>query len=330
MPSSLPSVSTTVVSPSRLRVISKSTSFIGVSGETRGMSSPVCIRSSTRSSCLPSRPPGWSTAKSSTVKPRRSRSAMLSASPIASAAVVEAVGARPSGHASVRIETSRCTSAACASGERGLPVSATSGADEALQPGHEAQDLLGVAAVRDGEQHVALDDAAEVAVDRLGRMQEERGRAGRREGGRDLLGDDPALAHAGGDHAPRAGEERLDRALEALVEPRDQLADGVGLDLEHLAGGIQRHAPHPSGKPRGRASRPCCVAGSPQDAGGMAGGRRGTTARDRALGPVTRSLGRNACGLPSHSGGRPGGRTTWLMQARSSRSARSAGGEAGS
>ena len=52
---------------------------------------------------------------------------MASASPMARAAVVEAVGARPSGQASSRMETSRCTSAAAARVERGAPVMARSG-----------------------------------------------------------------------------------------------------------------------------------------------------------------------------------------------------------
>ena len=64
---------------------------------------------------------------------------MLSASPMASAAVVEAVGASPSGHASVRIDTSRCTSAACPSGERGLPVIATIGTPSRFSHGRSAR-----------------------------------------------------------------------------------------------------------------------------------------------------------------------------------------------
>ena len=50
---------------------------------------------------------------------------MASASPSASAALVLAVGARPSGQASTSTAASRCTSAACASDEFSLPVSAT-------------------------------------------------------------------------------------------------------------------------------------------------------------------------------------------------------------
>ena len=45
-------------------------------------------------------PPGWNTAKSCSVKFRAAKSAMARASPMASAAVVLAVGASPSGQAS--------------------------------------------------------------------------------------------------------------------------------------------------------------------------------------------------------------------------------------
>ena len=91
----------TVVRPRRLRVISKSTSFIGVFGPTRGnLVAPVHEVLHPQQLACPSLPPGCSTAKSSTVKPRLSTRAMPRASPMARAAVVEAVGARPSGQAS--------------------------------------------------------------------------------------------------------------------------------------------------------------------------------------------------------------------------------------
>jgi hypothetical protein len=76
----------------------------------------VTITSRTRRrSRRPSAPPGWRRAKSSRPNPRRCRSATASASPIASAAVVEEVGARSCGHASSPTEqssTSRCAAPA--------------------------------------------------------------------------------------------------------------------------------------------------------------------------------------------------------------------------
>ena len=49
--------------------------------------------------------------------------------------------------------------------------------------------------------HVVARDHADVAVARLGRMQEERRRAGARERGGDLVADVAGLAHAGHDDA---------------------------------------------------------------------------------------------------------------------------------
>jgi hypothetical protein len=58
---------------------------------------------------------------------------------MASAAADDAVGARPSGHASCVIDTSRCTSADWASGERGLPVSVMNGAPSLRIDGRSAR-----------------------------------------------------------------------------------------------------------------------------------------------------------------------------------------------
>src|ERR1051326_2045757 len=96
-----------------------------VSRRTVGICSPACIRSRTRMKRLPSLPPGWRNAKSSSLKPFRSRSAIASASPRARVAVVDAVGARPRGHASLGIAAERWKSAPRASVELGLPVMAT-------------------------------------------------------------------------------------------------------------------------------------------------------------------------------------------------------------
>ena len=66
---------------------------------------------------------------------------MARASAMARAAVVDAVGARPRGQASVRMDTSRCTSAAAASAERGLPGEGHQGGAQAPDPGDEGQEL---------------------------------------------------------------------------------------------------------------------------------------------------------------------------------------------
>ena len=108
----------------------------GVSGRTIGRSLPRRMTSATCSSRRrPSVPPGWDRAKSASVKPRCLSSATASASPIASAAVVLAVGARLSGQASAGTLTSRCTSASRASVEAGLPVMAMRRASIRLKSG---------------------------------------------------------------------------------------------------------------------------------------------------------------------------------------------------
>ena len=120
--------STTAAMPRPLCVISTSVSETLADSRTRGTAWPVCMMSAMWiSRRRPSEPAGCERAKSSAVKPRASSNATASASPITSAAVVLAVGARPSGHASSETLTSTCTSARRASVEPGLPVSAMSG-----------------------------------------------------------------------------------------------------------------------------------------------------------------------------------------------------------
>src|SRR6202049_263192 len=115
----------TAVIPMPLPLISTIASAkLAVSG-TVGSATPVRMTSRTWVRSLrPSEPPGCERAKSSTEKPRASSKVSASASPSASAAVVLAVGASPSGQASVSTLASRCTSAANASDDCSLPVSA--------------------------------------------------------------------------------------------------------------------------------------------------------------------------------------------------------------
>ena len=125
MPDSLPSGPATAVMPRRLRLISTSASATLASSPTSGRASPPCITSVIRSSRRrPRLPAGCERAKSSAVKPRASSSATASASPMASEAVVEEVGARCSGQASAGTLTSRCTLASRARVECARPVMA--------------------------------------------------------------------------------------------------------------------------------------------------------------------------------------------------------------
>jgi hypothetical protein len=71
----------------------------------------------------------------------------------------------------------------------------------------------------DGEHDVARLHHAEVAVARLGRMDEEGGLAGRGEGRRDLARDMPGLADAGDDDPAGRGRDGLDGFRERGPEP---------------------------------------------------------------------------------------------------------------
>src|SRR5688572_27240993 len=95
---------------------------------TTGSASPAFIICSTRRNFLPSLPPGCRLAKSSGLKPFSTSTVIASASPIARAAVVLAVGTRFIGQASSDTLQSSATSADCASVELTSPVRATSGA----------------------------------------------------------------------------------------------------------------------------------------------------------------------------------------------------------
>ena len=125
-PSSAPSSAVTQVMPRPLADIVATTSGTRAPGATRGTCSPACINRSTRSRRLPSCPPGCRLAKSLSPNPLRTISVIARASPRASAAVVLAVGARFSGHASSSTRQSRVTSAARPSALAGAPVTAMS------------------------------------------------------------------------------------------------------------------------------------------------------------------------------------------------------------
>src|SRR5207247_11123384 len=113
----------------------------------------------------------------------------------------------------------------------------------ALHLRNDAQQLLALAAVRDGDEHVARLDHAEVAVVGLGRMQEIRRRAGAGKRGGDLARDVARLADAAHHHTTAALADQGERAQEALVDARDERLDRRGLDREHAARELERGFP---------------------------------------------------------------------------------------
>ena len=119
--------------------------------------------------------------------------------------MVLAVGARFIGQASSSTPQSSATSAACASVERGVAGHGDQTCAQPLERFEQRATSSSVSPEYDSAStHVVGLDHAEIAVHGLGGMQEERGRAGAGERGRDLAADDAGLAHAGDDHPAAA------------------------------------------------------------------------------------------------------------------------------
>jgi len=156
-------------------------------GKKRGTWSPVCIRSSTPQQLLAQRPPGWSTAKSSTVKPRRSSSRHAERIP-------HGQGGRGGGRGrqaqrtglgadrDVEVDVRRW---ATASGR--CRVSGEHGRGQALQPGHQGQDLFRIGRCARTASSTSLSRCARVPGTLIAsaRMQEQRGRTGGGQGWRE-------------------------------------------------------------------------------------------------------------------------------------------------
>ena len=169
------------------------------------------MRSATCLSSVPSLPPGCSRPKSTAVKPWLSRSAIASASPSASCISAEVVGARLCGQASRACGRASTTSAFLARVELRARGHGDQADVVALRIVGDVFQLRGLARPRQRENNVALGDHAEIAVARLGRVHEQRRRAGRGKGRGDLVTDMAGLAHAGNDDAALRVADQFDR-----------------------------------------------------------------------------------------------------------------------
>ncbi len=139
MPSTWSFASTMAEAPRPLALISRIRSLNDASGATWGTWLPLRMTSLTWVSSLrPSEPPGCERAKSSGRKPRASSKATARASPMASWAVVLAVGARFRGQASRSTLQSSTRSAWRARVDCSPPVSAMRGAPRRLSTGRMA------------------------------------------------------------------------------------------------------------------------------------------------------------------------------------------------
>ena len=99
-------------------------------------------------------------------------------------------------------------------------------------------------------------DHPEVAVLRVGRVDEEGRRAGRRERGGELARDVPGLADAADHDAAAAAVEDVDRADERVRQPRGQRVDRARLGGEHAARQRERAGGLDAGRRSGRRRSP--------------------------------------------------------------------------
>ncbi len=105
---------------------------------------------------------------------------------------------------------------------------------QALDPGQQFQQFFGFSAVGKRDHHVAGGQRAEIAVQRLGRMQIQRRHAGGVERGRDLARDQTAFAQAGDHHPAPAFEDQAHRCGKPLLQAAFQRRHGFGLDPQHV------------------------------------------------------------------------------------------------
>ena len=103
----------------------------------------------------------------------------------------------------------------------------------ALQYRDQRQNLVGLAAVRDGEHHIAAADHAQVAVAGFAWMHEKGGRAGTGEGGGHFLADMARLAHAHDDDFALAAIDHLAGAGKVVVNILVQLLQTFTLDAQY-------------------------------------------------------------------------------------------------
>ena len=100
------------------------------------------------------------------------------------------------------------------------------------EDGQDAHHLVRLAAVGERDDGVVFRHHAQIAVNALGGVQEIRGRARAREGGGNLLSDQPALPHAGDRDLALAPQDDIDRLDEPFIQPGDEPCERFGLDTE--------------------------------------------------------------------------------------------------
>ncbi len=108
---------------------------------------------------------------------------------------------------------------------------------QAPQRGDQSEYFFTLAASRQRDHNIVSANAAQVAVDCVSRMERKRPRAGRCQGRRQLLADEPGFADPRDKHAPR-------RAMNELRRPRDRVTKLPAHPVEHLGLDPQDFAPN--------------------------------------------------------------------------------------
>ncbi len=121
----------------------------------------------------------------------------------------------------------------------GFPVSDDERKTDRADPRDQLIQFGRLAAVGDGDEHIAFGDDAQIAVHSLDGMEKDGRCARAREGGHDLAADEARFADPRDDDAALGLEDRIDGLREILVKIGDQLQDAFGLDLQNFPGLLQ-------------------------------------------------------------------------------------------
>jgi hypothetical protein len=95
---------------------------------------------------------------------------------------------------------------------------------------NQQQNFLGLAALGNADDHILLENSSRIAVQPLGRMEEDCGRPRAGQHGSNLVCDDSGLPHAGDNDAALAGQQQIDGFLKTGVDPFFERAYGLCLD----------------------------------------------------------------------------------------------------
>jgi hypothetical protein len=119
----------------------------------------------------------------------------------------------------------------------GLARHGEQGHSEAFDDGHDRQDFVGFAGVREREDRVVPRYHADVAVAGFAGMHEKRGGAGARERGRDFPGDMPRFPHARDDDPAAAVETNAAGARKIRAQSGQLRLQALDFDGERSACG---------------------------------------------------------------------------------------------